>query len=66
MTSMYAGKDVQDALDEAAAEWDSITRKLGTAKQKASYANFLKIPRRDGCDHRQEEGASGQGLALRS
>ena len=44
MTSMYAGKDVQEALDEAASEWDSITRKLGTAKQKASYANFLKYP----------------------
>ena len=44
MTAMYAGKDVQDALNEAASEWDSITRKLGTAKQKASYANFLKYP----------------------
>jgi multiple sugar transport system substrate-binding protein len=44
MTSAYAGKDVQDALDEAAAEWDSITRKLGVAKQRASYQNFLTYP----------------------
>jgi multiple sugar transport system substrate-binding protein len=44
MTSMYAGKDVQDALDEAKREWDSITDKLGVAKQRASYAIFLKYP----------------------
>jgi len=44
MTSMYAGKDVKEALDEAAREWDSITNKLGVAKQRASYANFLKYP----------------------
>jgi multiple sugar transport system substrate-binding protein len=44
MTSAYAGKDVKDALDEAAAEWDSITRKLGVAKQRASYKNFLTYP----------------------
>lgn len=44
MTSMYAGKDVKSALDEAAREWDSITNKLGVAKQRASYANFLKYP----------------------
>jgi multiple sugar transport system substrate-binding protein len=44
MTSMYAGKDVQGALDEAAREWDSITNKLGVAKQRLSYANFLTYP----------------------
>ena len=44
MTSMYAGKDVQEALDEAAREWDSITNKLGVPKQRASYANFLTYP----------------------
>jgi multiple sugar transport system substrate-binding protein len=44
MTSMYAGKDVQDALDEAASEWNRITDKLGTDKQRASYANFLTYP----------------------
>jgi multiple sugar transport system substrate-binding protein len=41
MTSMYAGKDVQEALNEAAREWDAITNKLGVAKQRASYAIFL-------------------------
>jgi multiple sugar transport system substrate-binding protein len=44
MTSAYAGKDVKEALDEAAREWDSITRKLGVAKQRASYRNFLTYP----------------------
>lgn len=44
MTSMYAGKDVKSALDEAAREWDSITDKLGVAKQRASYTNFLTYP----------------------
>jgi multiple sugar transport system substrate-binding protein len=44
MTAAYAGKDPKEALDEAAREWDSITRRLGVAKQRASYANFLKYP----------------------
>ena len=44
MTSVYAGKDVKSALDGAAREWDAITNKLGVAKQRASYAAFLKYP----------------------
>jgi multiple sugar transport system substrate-binding protein len=44
MTGIYAGKDVKDGLEEAAAEWDRITNKLGVAKQRASYANFLTYP----------------------
>lgn len=44
MTSIYAGKDVQDGLDEAAKEWDNITKRLGTDKQRVSYQNFLKLP----------------------
>ena len=44
MTAIYAGKDVQAGLEEAAAEWDRITNKLGVAKQRASYANFLTYP----------------------
>ena len=44
MTSVYAGKDPKEALDEAAREWDAITNKLGVAKQRASYANFLTYP----------------------
>ena len=44
MTSMYAGKDVKDALDEAAAEWDRITQRLGVDKQRAAYKLFLSYP----------------------
>jgi multiple sugar transport system substrate-binding protein len=44
MTAMYAGKDVKQALDEAAAEWNRITDKLGTDKQRAAYALFLSYP----------------------
>ena len=44
MTAIYAGKDIQAGLDDTAKEWDRITNKLGVAKQKASYALFLKLP----------------------
>jgi len=44
MTGIYAGKDIQKGLDEAAAEWDRITKKLGVDKQRASYQSFLKLP----------------------
>jgi len=44
MTAIYAGKDIQTALNDTAKEWDTITNKLGVAKQKASYAAFLKLP----------------------
>jgi multiple sugar transport system substrate-binding protein len=44
MTSIYAGKDVKQGLDEAAREWDNITKRLGTDKQRTSYQNFLKLP----------------------
>jgi multiple sugar transport system substrate-binding protein len=44
MTAIYAGKDVQRGLDDAAKEWDNITNKLGVARQRESYQNFLKYP----------------------
>jgi hypothetical protein len=44
MTAMYAGKDVQSALDDTAKEWDAITKKLGTDNIRESYRNFLKLP----------------------
>jgi multiple sugar transport system substrate-binding protein len=44
MTAIYAGKDVKQGLDECAREWDQITSKLGTDKQRESYANFLRYP----------------------
>ncbi len=44
MTAIYAGKDVQSGLNDAAKEWDAITKKLGNDRQKAAYASFLKLP----------------------
>jgi hypothetical protein len=44
MTAIYAGKDVKKGLDDAAKEWDAITNKIGVSTQKASYAQFLKLP----------------------
>jgi multiple sugar transport system substrate-binding protein len=44
MTAIYAGKDPKSGLDEAAAEWDRITNKIGVAKARTSYQNFLKLP----------------------
>jgi multiple sugar transport system substrate-binding protein len=44
MTAIYAGKDIQAGLNEAAAEWERTTDKLGRDKQKAAYAQFLKLP----------------------
>ena len=44
MTAIYAGKDVQQGLDDAAKEWDAITKKLGVDTQRAAYAQFLKLP----------------------
>jgi multiple sugar transport system substrate-binding protein len=56
MTSAYAGKDVKDALDEAAREWDQITRRLGVAKQRASYRNFLSYPGSTGANTVRKRG----------
>jgi len=44
MTAIYAGKSVKSGLDDAAKEWDSITKKLGVDNQRKAYAEFLKLP----------------------
>ena len=70
MTAIYAGKDVQKGLDDAAKEWDSITKKLGVDTQREAYAQFLKLPgatakntvaaaRAGGDDHVDRRGACG-------
>jgi multiple sugar transport system substrate-binding protein len=41
MTEIYSGKDIQGGLNDLAKEWDAITNKLGVAKQRASWANYL-------------------------
>lgn len=44
MTAIYAGKDIKAGLDDAAREWDAITKRLGVANQRKAYAEFLKLP----------------------
>ena len=56
MTAIYAGRDIKTALDEAAREWDSITRKLGVARQRASYRNFLTYPGSTGANTVRKRG----------
>jgi len=43
-TSVWAGEDPKSALQKAAAEWDTITDKIGVASQRAAYEQFLKLP----------------------
>jgi len=44
-TAAYAGKDVQEALDEAARKWEKITDRLGREAQKKAYDQWLKFSR---------------------
>jgi multiple sugar transport system substrate-binding protein len=60
MTSAYAGKSAKEALDEAAQEWDSITRRLGVPKQRASYRNFLSYPGATGANTVRKRGQAAK------
>ena len=40
----WAGGDLRTVLKKAAAEWDGVTERIGTASQKAAYAEFKKLP----------------------
>ncbi len=44
VTAAYAGKDPQEAMDEAAARWDEITERLGVDSQKEAYERWLQNP----------------------
>ncbi len=44
VTSAIGGKDPKQALDELAAEWDTITQQVGLEQQKAAYANWASKP----------------------
>jgi multiple sugar transport system substrate-binding protein len=61
MTAMYAGKDVKKGLDDAAKEWDAITKKLGVETQRAAYAAFLKLP---GSTAKNTIAARGQAVTI--
>lgn len=44
LASVWGGRDPQQALDGAAAEWDRITERLGTDTQRDAYRAFLELP----------------------
>jgi multiple sugar transport system substrate-binding protein len=45
VVAAYAGgKSAQEALDTAAAEWNSITEKIGADAQREAYQAFLELP----------------------
>ncbi len=44
VTASYAGKDPQEALDEAAERWNEITERLGVESQKAAYERWEQNP----------------------
>jgi len=43
-TAAYAGTNPKGALDTAAGEWNTLTTRLGTSKQREAYLEFLKLP----------------------
>jgi multiple sugar transport system substrate-binding protein len=43
-TAVWASADPETALKIAAAEWDTITDRLGAAAQRAAYEEFKKLP----------------------
>ena len=40
VSKLWAGEDPKAILDQAAAEWDAITEKIGVDKQKAVYKDW--------------------------
>jgi multiple sugar transport system substrate-binding protein len=40
VSKLWAGEDPKAILDQAAADWDAITEKIGVDKQKAVYADW--------------------------
>jgi multiple sugar transport system substrate-binding protein len=61
MTGIYAGTSVKKGLDDAAKEWDAITKKLGVDTQRAAYAEFLKLP---GATAKNTIAARGQAVTI--
>jgi multiple sugar transport system substrate-binding protein len=43
VTAAQAGTPVQQSLDEAKAAWDAITDRIGRDKQRAAYAEYVKL-----------------------
>lgn len=60
MTAMYAGQDVKRGLDDAAKQWDAITKRLGVDAQRAAYQAFLKLPGSTGANTIAKRGLAVQ------
>ena len=44
MQRLMAGEDPQEVMDEAAADWDKVTRRTGVDKQRAAYEEWAAKP----------------------
>ncbi len=44
ITRLWAGEDAKAILDDVAAQWDSLTEKIGVDRQKAAYADWSSKP----------------------
>jgi multiple sugar transport system substrate-binding protein len=44
LQTVVSGGDIQEALNEVAGEWDTITEATGIEKQKATYRNWISKP----------------------
>ena len=44
MTAIYGGADIQETLDQLAAEWDEITGRIGVDSQREAYLKWAELP----------------------
>lgn len=44
ISRLWAGEDAQAILDDVAAQWDAVTEKVGTDKQKEAYVEWAAKP----------------------
>jgi multiple sugar transport system substrate-binding protein len=44
ISKLWAGQDPKTILDQAAAQWDDITKRIGVEKQKAAYRDWASKP----------------------
>jgi multiple sugar transport system substrate-binding protein len=44
ITAAFAGEDPQAALDQAAAEWNTLTEQVGVDVQRAAYQDWASKP----------------------
>lgn len=44
MTRLWAGEDAQSILDDVAAQWDALTKRIGVDRQRAAYRDWASKP----------------------